>query len=104
MREEARAFLDAINGERLEALYAVSLTMGLRQGEALGLCWRDVDLDADVLHVWVALQRVRGDQPRLVEPKTRQSRRSLPMPPAVASQLRAHRARQWEERRAAGLA
>src|SRR5262252_178741 len=40
---EARAFLDAVRGNRLEALYSVALTMGLRQGEALGLRWDDVD-------------------------------------------------------------
>ena len=101
---QAHAFLDSVKGERLEGLYAVALAMGLRQGEALGLRWQDVDLDGGTLHVRVALQRVRGDQPRLVEPKTRQSRRSLPMPPAVTAQLRAHRTRQTEERLVAGPA
>ncbi|HET8630265.1 MAG TPA: site-specific integrase [Thermomicrobiales bacterium] len=99
---QARAFLDAVRGDRLEALYAVALALGLRQGEALGLRWQDVDVDAGVLHVRVALQRLRGDGPRLVEPKTRRSRRSLPLPPAVATQLRAHRGRQREERLLAG--
>lgn len=99
---QARVFLDAVRSDRLEALYAVALAMGLRQGEALGLRWQDVDLDAGVLRVRVALQRVRGDEPRLAEPKTRQSRRSLPLPPAVAAQLRAHRTRQLEERLIAG--
>ena len=32
---ESRKFLDAIKGDRLEALYSVALTMGLRQGEAV---------------------------------------------------------------------
>ena len=35
--DEARRLLQAIKGDRLEALYSVALTMGLRQGEALGL-------------------------------------------------------------------
>ncbi len=35
--EEARTFLASIKGDRLQALYSVALTMGLRQGEALGL-------------------------------------------------------------------
>jgi integrase len=34
--EQARTFLDAIGGHRLEALYSVALAVGLRQGEALG--------------------------------------------------------------------
>ena len=46
--EQARAFLDAVRGDRLEALYSVALAIGLRRGEALGLRWDDVDLDAGV--------------------------------------------------------
>ncbi len=33
-------------GDRLEALYAITLTLGLRRGEALGLSWSDIDLDS----------------------------------------------------------
>jgi integrase len=43
--DEARTFLQAVRGDRLEALYAVALAVGLRQGEALGLRWQDVDLE-----------------------------------------------------------
>jgi len=99
---EARRFLDAVRGDRLEALYAVALSLGLRQGEALGLRWQDVDLDAGLLHVRVALQRLKGQGPRLAEPKTRQSRRTLPLPAPLIAQLRAHRKRQLEDRLLAG--
>ncbi len=50
-REQVRAFLAAVSGERLEALYVVAITAGLRQGELLGLKWDDVDLDAGTLQV-----------------------------------------------------
>ena len=49
--DQARAVLDAVRGDRLEALVTVVLARGLRQGEALGLTWADVDLDAGVLTV-----------------------------------------------------
>src|SRR5674476_1535372 len=49
--EQARTFLAAIRGDRLEALYLVALGVGLRQGEILGLRWPDVDLDAGTLRV-----------------------------------------------------
>ena len=100
----AARFLAAVRGDRLEALYTVALALGLRQGEALGLRWRDVDLDVGVLHIRVALQWLGGERPRLVEPKTRQSRRSLPLPGVVATQLRAHHARQEAERALLGAA
>src|SRR5437667_131594 len=34
-------FLAAVAGDRLEALYAVQLTLGLRPSEVLGLTWDD---------------------------------------------------------------
>jgi integrase len=70
--DHAYALLDAVQGDRLEALYTVAL--GLRRGEALGLKWQDVDLDAGVLHVRRALQRVKGAGLRFLELKTRKSR------------------------------
>lgn len=100
--DEARHFLDAIQGDRLESLYAVALALGLRQGEALGLRWRDVDLEGGALHVRVALQWLNGQPPCLVEPKTRQSRRTLPLPAPIIAHLRAHRTRQKVAQLAAG--
>ena len=101
--EEARLFLEAIHDDRLEALYTVALAVGLRQGEALGLRWQDVDLRAGTLAVRHSLQKIRGVF-RLVEPKTRRSRRTVHLPAVVVEGLQAHRARQAEERlRAAQL-
>ena len=54
--EQAAVFLKAAEGDRLEALYSVALAVGLRQGEALGLRWQDVDLEKGELRVRVALQ------------------------------------------------
>jgi hypothetical protein len=44
-------------GERLEALYVLTLTMGLRQGELMTFKWRDVDLDGATSQVcWLLSQ------------------------------------------------
>jgi integrase len=94
---QARAFLEAVKGDRLEALYSVAVALGMRQGEILGLRWSDVDFEAAVIRVAHALQRVDG-RLRLVEPKSASSRRAIPLPMTVARALRAHRARQLEER------
>jgi integrase len=59
--EQARIFLDAIAGHRLEALFSIGVALGLRIGEALGLHWADVNVEAGVLHVRTALQRSGGD-------------------------------------------
>lgn len=57
---DARAVLEATRGDWLKALYTLALAVGLRQGEALGLHWKDVDLEAGILRVRVALTRVEG--------------------------------------------
>jgi integrase len=36
--------ISAASGERLEALYALAVHTGMRQGELLALKWADVDL------------------------------------------------------------
>jgi len=100
-RDQARTFLQAVRGDRLEALYRVAVSLGLRQGEALGLLWSDADLDQGELRVSRALQRVNGHL-ELVEPKTKKSHRPVPLPAALVESLREHRARQLEERLAAG--
>ena len=101
-REEAQRFLEVIKGDRLEALYAVALTMGLRQGEALGLRWRDVDLDMGYIRLNRQLQRITNRY-ELVELKTARSRRALAVPTAIVGRLREHKNVQDREREAAAL-
>jgi integrase len=98
--EMARVLVEAAPSDRLGALYVVTLALGLRQGEALGLRWEDVDFEGGLLHVRHQLQRVSGSA-ELVPPKTARSRRTLPMPALVAEALRAHEGRQAEERESA---
>lgn len=98
---EARSFLAAIKGDRLEALYSVALTMGLRQGEALGLEWQDVDLELGYLRINKQLQRHDGNF-QLVPTKTATSRRTLALPASIVQSLRDHHLRQADERRASG--
>lgn len=97
--EEARRFLEAVRGDHWEALYTVAVCLGLRQGEALGLSWQDVSLDAGLLHVRKALSK---KDKTLVEPKSKSGRRTIALPPMIISSLRAHHARQLEQRLKAG--
>ena len=99
--EEARTLLEAIRGHHMEALYVLCLSVGLRQGEALGLRWEDVDLDGGTLHDRTALQRIDGAY-RLVEPKTNRSRRTLALPETAAAALWAHYTRQQDAQAEAG--
>ena len=99
--EEARRFLKAIRGHRMEALYVLCLTIGLRQGEALGLRWEDVDLDSGKIQIRHALQRISRTY-QLVEPKTNRNRRTVALPETTAVALWAHHARELNTKAEAG--
>ncbi len=99
--DEARRLLDAARGDRLEALYILAITTGMRQGELLGLKWSDVDLEEPEngsLCVRRTLTRIDGGK-RVVlgEPKTRKSRRTLRLTPEAVQILRRHLELQMEE-------
>ena len=99
--EEARTFLAAVRGDRLEALYVTALTLGMRQGEILGLQWPDIDLALGMVAIRRTLVRVNGTI-TFPEPKTERSRRGLWLPQMTIDALRAHHVRQTEERLIAG--
>jgi len=95
--DEARDFIRAIQGDRLEALFHLALASGLRQGELLGLKWIDLDLENHQLFVRASLQRLDGKF-QLVELKTARSRRTVALPESVIAVLSAHRLRQLKEK------
>jgi integrase len=90
----------------------------------LGLRWSDVDFESGTLRIRYALQRIksrntetesagdskvstkRGERSafHLVEPKTKQSRRTIAMPKLTLSALAEHKDRQSQERLLAGSA
>ena len=97
---DARRFLSAVSGHRLEALYAVALAVGLRRGEILGLEWASVDLKRGTLAVTQTAQRVKGKGIILSRTaKTDKSLRMIPLPSFAVRALKAHREQQEQERR-----
>jgi integrase len=96
--EQARKFLHAARDDRFEALYVLSLTTGLRMGEALGLRWSDVDLDAGTLRVNRQVQRMRGGGGLVFSEPKNASRRTLELPQRAVEALRSHRKKQAEEK------
>jgi integrase len=87
--DQARTLLGTVKGHRLEPLYQVALGLGIRQGEIIALHWADIDFTARTLRVVVG--------------KTPSSSRTLALPDVLVTNLRAHWARQQEERQAQGL-
>jgi integrase len=99
---EARRLIEAAEGDRMRARWLVGLALGLRQGEALGLRWEDVDVDARLLRVRRALQRRRGGGLVFAEPKTQRSKRVIPLPAQLVAALEDHHDQQARARAVAG--
>jgi integrase len=102
--DEARKVLARARRGRNAARWSIALALGLRQGEALGLTWDRLDLDADpgVLRVRQALQRQAGVGLVLVVPKSKAGKRDIALPTQLREELKAHRKAQLQERLAAG--
>lgn len=83
---------------RLAALYHVAIRLGLRQGEILGLRWKDIDLERRELRVAGQLQEGK----RKAKGKTPKAHRTVPLTADLVRLLRAHLANQREEQRISG--
>jgi len=101
-KPEIVAVLNAARDTDLYLPVLVGLCTGIRRSELLGLRWSDVDFDAMFLAVNQAMERVRKVT-TFKPPKTRTSRRTISLPAACVDALRAHKARQSEQRLAQGL-
>ncbi|HHY32805.1 MAG TPA: site-specific integrase [Firmicutes bacterium] len=109
-REEVERFLQAAQSDPFYTLFLVAITTGMRPGEYLALQWKDVDFEAGKVSVRRTLARRHDRQDEndpvpswyFKEPKTPGSRRSIKLSPTVLQALRVHKARQAEERLAAG--
>ncbi|MEN3614452.1 site-specific integrase [Plantactinospora sp. ZYX-F-223] len=120
---EVQRLMTAASSRRNSARWAIALALGLRQGEALGLKWADVDLDAGTLVVRRGRQRPKwrhgcaepcgrkygghcpDRQPTraaTADTKSRAGRRSIGLPDELVALLRKHRDEQDQERQNAG--
>jgi integrase len=117
--EEAQRILQSTAVRRNGVRYALALALGLRQGEALGLQWRDVSSENGTLTIRRAIQRHtwrhgcggtcggkrgadcpqrRGGGLVVVDTKSRAGRRVMGVPPLLMRALLEHRRAQDKER------
>jgi integrase len=91
--EEVGKLIAVADKTRIGTLVRLLAFTGMRLGEALGLRWKDLDLDEAVLHIrQTRKQRGRED---FGIPKTERSRRSIDLAPELVDALREHRAKQF---------
>jgi integrase len=100
---EAAALLAAARRNRMFPIIFLALATGLRRGEILGLRWSDVDMSRHVLTVAQSLEQTSAGGLVLKAPKTKRSRRTIALSPALVEELTSHRANQAAERLALGM-
>jgi integrase len=100
---EIRLVLRAADKDRSGHLWWLALS-GLRRGELAGLMWSDIDLEAMTLSI--GRVRVAAGAGVVVQndPKTRSSRRTLPLDDGMVAALRRASARYAQERLGLGSA
>jgi integrase len=91
--EQVATLLGAAKDLRYHLAVYLSLSMGLRKGEVLGLKWSDVDFQRHELHVRRSRGRDEGT------PKTETSKRTIPLTSAVITELQKWKAKVEEEKK-----
>lgn len=95
--DQVRDLFTAAAGDRLEALYVLAVTCGMREGELFGLRWKDLDLEKRMLQVRQTVSWATNT-PTFGEPKTAKSRRRIELTQLAIAALVAHRKAQKLER------
>lgn len=97
--EVKRILAEAIaqNHPLYAAIHLIAYT-GIRRGEALGLRWQDIDLEAGTISIVQTLGHSLHKGLVFQPPKTNRSRRSIDLDPGTADVLRAHKVKQLEHR------
>lgn len=98
-KEDVTTFLNYAEKDRLFMLFHLALTTGLRQGELLGLRWKDVDLEKGILRVVQVLSR---DGELKVGGKTAAATRTVTLMKETVALLKKHRVALSSEKLLAG--
>jgi len=95
-RDQVCVLFEAVRGDRLEAMYIVAVTTGLRRGELQGLKWEDLDLEAGMFQVRRTLSEPKGGY--IFEAPKSGKGRNIRLTQRATVALREHRKQQLEER------
>ncbi len=96
--KETQTFLDAAKDDKYYPAFLLAIETGMRPEEYLGLQWKDIDFENKALSVRRALVVKKGGGYIFTEPKTKKSRRSIPISNSLINALKTHRRNQLEER------
>ena len=95
--EETTKFLEAAKDTKHYVIFLLVIESGMRPEEYLALQWKDIEFKQKVLSVRRAIVWNRkGGGFTFTEPKTKKSRRSIPISNSVINELKTHRRKQLE--------
>lgn len=96
--DEARVFLASLKPDEddVDLAFTVMALTGIRRGEAAGLQWGDVDLDAGLIRIRRSLTSVNGELVFSDGGKTSNSARSVGLVPMLVDLLTRHKMREVE--------
>ncbi len=101
--DELRALLGVVEDTIWEPAVLLSVRTGARRGEVLAVRWCDVDFDKAQLSIVASLQRsLNGGMVRM-DPKTKQSTRTIPLDRDTVTRLRKLRMQQASRLLALGI-
>jgi integrase len=95
-KEQVNRFLRLIKDERLFTLFYLALMTGMRQGELLGLRWKDIDLENHSLSVKQVLSH--NGKEFHTGAKTKAGNRTITLSEDTVLKLKRHRKIQLEEK------
>ena len=99
--EEVKKLIGYVRGTFWHARWVIACFYGLRQGEALGLRWSNVNLETGELQVREQLQTIGGVR-QFVGLKSKASTRTLQLDPQTVVLLKAHKKEQLVQRLSKG--
>lgn len=92
--EALNSLLEAARATPYYILFYTAAYTGLRRSELLALRWQQVDLDLATLSVVETLHHLHSGEYVFRQPKSKQGRRLVALPPSLAILLREHKAKQ----------
>ena len=98
---EVQSLLTKTTGVQMQARIRIAILYALRQGEALGLQWKDIDFTKKTVFIWQQIQKIEGDY-EFVKLKSDDSIRTLEIDDETLSALKAHKIQQNTDRLAMG--
>lgn len=121
--DEIKRLFAAAGKGRNAARWVIALSLGLRQGEVLGLRWEDIDWNNSTLRIRHSAKKPKYEhgcnppcgrkyagycpekiniRPVVGRTKSKAGRRPVPLPQSLVAMLKRHQADQEEEKRIAG--